>query len=439
MNALFLTHARPVLGKLLALTLLCLGFVSQALADVNYTNTTSTYVTLVYGEVVAATSGQVGPNYTTMIVGPGGNFTQKDWTSSHGTGTNYYFEAHSFFVSSVTPILRPTATISADSTVVKIGQSTTIHATFAGEYNGTRIVGNLGALLTSTDAQSTRSYTFTPTAGGNYGFSADANALYYPWKSYATVTVAVGDLPTVNSSPLPFSVPVGGTATFSGSFTMNDPTYSYSYQWQTSSTNTGPWSNVSNNSTFSGAQTSTLTIKNTPYSLNGTYYQLVATNPFGSKNTTGALLKVQITPATLPTAPVAGSAADGSGIIFSATATGIPAPTISWQYLPPSTSTWLDASTNSAFRITTTHPDSQTTTSQLYIYAVTTAENGAQFRVVTSNIGGTAQSAPVVLTVTPPAPPEPDVPAMPPWALGSMALALFACGRKMLFGKRKQA
>lgn len=94
---------------------------------------------------------------------------------------------------------QPSATISADSGSIYVGQSTGIHATYSADagdtLTGTAIEEPLGNAVTGTTALSTRNYTFTPSSSGTYTFHATAKSSQYPtWTSYQSTVVSVSSI-----------------------------------------------------------------------------------------------------------------------------------------------------------------------------------------------------------------------------------------------------
>ena len=79
-------------------------------------------------------------------------------------------------------------------------------------------------------------------------------------------------VPTVIINPAPSSVSVtcGGNTTIGFTAVGSFPVY----QWQTRSSSTSTWVNVSNNATFSGSTTSALSITNAGPTLNGNQLEL---------------------------------------------------------------------------------------------------------------------------------------------------------------------
>jgi hypothetical protein len=141
-------------------------------------------------------------------------------SDSTATPVKYVLQGNS---TTSTPPQVPTASISADSASIRMGQSTTIRATYAaGAYDalsGTSIDAPAGTVLAGADgmAQSFRTYNFTPSATGTYTFFARAFTPNFGWASYASTTV------TVLSAQYTLTVSVSGpgSANPSGTTTYN--------------------------------------------------------------------------------------------------------------------------------------------------------------------------------------------------------------------------
>lgn len=89
------------------------------------------------------------------------------------------------------------------------------------------------------------------------------------------------------------------------------------------------------------------------------------------------------------TQPASTSGALGSTVTLSATASGVPAPTVQWQTSAPRSSTWTDV------------PGATAATLDVRLTAST---DGARYRAVFTNASGSATTAAATLTVTPAAP-----------------------------------
>ncbi|KKW37842.1 MAG: hypothetical protein UY86_C0003G0064 [Candidatus Adlerbacteria bacterium GW2011_GWB1_54_7] len=102
---------------------------------------------------------------------------------------------------SCSAITAPTAIISSDSPTIHVGESTTIHANFqigqGDSFTGTNIDQPEGHGVGTGGTATQQTYTFAPTAGGDYTFYARAATANYGWQSYANATVHVISVPPV--------------------------------------------------------------------------------------------------------------------------------------------------------------------------------------------------------------------------------------------------
>lgn len=133
----------------------------------------------------------------------------------------------------------PTATITSSlGTSIKVGQSTTIHATFTPGANDTLSADNIDSPLgtglgASTNPDASKDITFAPSAAGSYSFYARAQTPYFPWATYNSVTVSAVMNPaptcTVSLSPSSYNAPGSATLTYSStnatSFYINSVGY----------------------------------------------------------------------------------------------------------------------------------------------------------------------------------------------------------------------
>jgi sugar lactone lactonase YvrE len=99
-----------------------------------------------------------------------------------------------------------------------------------------------------------------------------------------------------------------------------------SYQWQRQPAAGGSFSDLTNNSTYSGVTTSQLTVSGVTTAMNSDKFQVIVSNGFGSAATsTTSTLAVQLAP-TITSVTTASFIAGQSGQTFTVTATGLPAP-----------------------------------------------------------------------------------------------------------------
>ncbi len=194
----------------------------------------------------------------------------------------------------------------------------------------------------------------------------------------ANVSVAVGANPT-------FTVTVGGNPT---------PTI----QWERQAANTVGFAAISNNSTYSGVGTSTLTITNATLAMSGDQFRATVTNGVGSavSSTTPAVLTVQLAPSI--TSAASTTVAVNSPASFTFVATGSPAPTftvISGSFPP-----WASLSTAGALSGTPTN-----NTGSPFVFTVQAANGvgvaSTQSFTLTVQNGAVISTPPANATVTP--------------------------------------
>lgn len=218
-----------------------------------------------------------------------------------------------------------------------------------------------------------------------------------------STAVSTGGLLTINftpsftttgaSQPTGQSTSAGGNATFTATAVGNP---SPTYQWQISTSAGGSvFTNLANDSTYSGVTTNTLTITNVSSGLNNFRYQLIATNSAGTKTSAFAALTVGNSPPSITTDPSNQTVASGANAIFNVVAAGGPTPSIQWQ-----------VDTGGGFNnITNNSTYSGATTSTLTITGATTALSGNKYHAVATNgQGSPATSNFATLTVTAAAP-----------------------------------
>ena len=99
---------------------------------------------------------------------------------------------------------------------------------------------------------------------------------------------------------------------------------------------------------------------------------------------------VTVAPA-ITTSPTSQSIAVGAAVVFSAAASGTPAPGFQWQRLPSGSGTWIGVSDGGGY--------SGSATATLTINGVTVGMSGDQFRCVATNSAGSATSTAAALSV----------------------------------------
>ncbi len=181
----------------------------------NYGSSTTLHYSSVNADTFYINSiGYVGASGSTSV-GPAAT------TNYSGLVTDIYGATSSCPVTlTVTPPPAVSATISASSTSIQVGQSTGIHATFAAGSGDTLTHDNIDQPLgtgvgATTNPDAHKYYTFTPLSAGTYIFYARAQTSYFTsWTTYATTTVTVTEPPpTCDFSASPSSVIQGQTVT----------------------------------------------------------------------------------------------------------------------------------------------------------------------------------------------------------------------------------
>jgi hypothetical protein len=135
-----------------------------------------------------------------------------------------------------------------------------------------------------------------------------------PSQSITLFVVPVGtpQSPSVTTPPAAQTVTIGQAATFSVAVTaIPAPTY----QWQQQVAGSSTWTNLSDNSTFSGAATATLTVSSATAAMNGSAYRCVVANTIGTTTSADATMVVDSPMSVVTLAGLGGTngSADGTG------------------------------------------------------------------------------------------------------------------------------
>ena len=262
----------------------------------------------------------------------------------------------------------PTITTQPANQTVTVGQTATFTVVATGtaplsyqwQKSGTAISGATSA-----------SYTTPPTTSSDNGAKfvvVVSNSAGTVTSNAATLTVnASATMPTITTQPANQTVTLGQTATFTVVATGAAP---LSYQWQKSGT------------AISGATSATYTTPATTSSDNGAAFVVVVSNSAGSVTSNAATLTVNAsaTAPTITTQPANQTVTVGQTATFTVVATGTAPLSYQWQ----KGGTAISGATSASY----TTP------------ATTSADNGAQFAVVVSNVAGNVTSSIATLTVT---------------------------------------
>jgi Secretion system C-terminal sorting domain len=182
--------------------------------------------------------------------------------------------------------------------------------------------------------------------------------------------LANANCPTIYQQPSNQTVCAGSQAVFTAG--VSNAT---GYQWFIWNSSSGSWVALSNSSTYSGVTTATLTINNTPTSLNGAYYALSVGNQWCCSSTNSVNLCVTTCCPSIIQQPTNQTVCQGSQAIFSASvqnATGY-----QWYIWNSSTNSWVALSNNSTY--------SGVTTATLTISNTPTSLNGAYYALSVGN------------------------------------------------------
>jgi hypothetical protein len=141
--------------------------------------------------------------------------------------------------------------------------------------------------------------------------------------------------PSIVTQPASVLGVVGGNATFTATASGNP---SPSLLWEVSTDGGSSWSSTGNTS-------SSLSLTNLTYSMDGRIYHMVATNSQGTATTNDVFLSVDFPAPTITAQPASiGNATVGSSANFSVTATGLGTLSYQWQKSTDAGNTWADVS-----------------------------------------------------------------------------------------------
>ena len=213
--------------------------------------------------------------------------------------TTYFFGVDGFDADSGAVTVNLTFTASSPvitsqpaSQSVTTGNTATFSVTAAGSglsyqwsFNGSAVSGATGTSLTLSNVQ--------PSQAGNYA---------------VTVTSTTGST-TSSTATLAVLTPVADQTVTTGHAISFHAGTGGSFQWQISTNNGTSWSNLADNTTYSGATSATLTITNATSALNGARYRVLTTT--GSLVTTGSSFTLTVAPALVPNPT--GIVADSAG------------------------------------------------------------------------------------------------------------------------------
>jgi alpha-tubulin suppressor-like RCC1 family protein len=198
---------------------------------------------------------------------------------------------------------------------------------------------------------------------------------YGPGTSQQAASAETQKAPAVTKQPVAKTIEEGQSATFeSAASGVPAP----SVQWERSTNGASTWSPIL------GATSPTLTVTGALTSESGYEFRAVFKNTLGEATSKAATLTVRRAPA-VTLQPVGTTVEEGQSASFEAAASGVPAPTVAWEFSADGGASWSAASGG-----TSTH---------LTVSSTKTSYNGREYRATFKNAAGTATSAPATLTV----------------------------------------
>jgi autotransporter-associated beta strand protein len=213
---------------------------------------------------------------------------------------------------------------------------------------------------------------FNDLSGGST-FSVNGQVFTISYAS-GSVVLTAGVAPTITTSPANQTLIAGGVATFSAAGTgLPAPTI----QWEVSTNNGVSFSPLSNNTTYSGVNTGTLTVSNVTAAMNGYRYQAYLSNIVATVPSGAAALTVDSAPSVTTEPPPATTIDVGQSTSFTVAATGNPAPTVQWQVSTDDGATFTNVTDGGVY--------SGSGTNTLSISNATASLNGDLYQAVFTN------------------------------------------------------
>ncbi|MFN0011579.1 MAG: immunoglobulin domain-containing protein [Phycisphaerales bacterium] len=187
--------------------------------------------------------------------------------------------------------------------------------------NGGAISGATGPTLTITGAQAANAGSYDCLVSNNI-----TTELAIAAAASAAVALTVDAPPTINTHPSNTTVTMGNNAQFtvaaSGAGTLT-------FQWRRGLTNLTNGA-TGNGSTIAGATTATLMVNSAQLADAGNNYNCLVSNTAGGTASNNATLTVNVAP-TFTQQPSNSSVSQGQTAMFTAAASGTPAPTLQWR------------------------------------------------------------------------------------------------------------
>ena len=276
----------------------------------------------------------------------------------------------------------PSVTQAPANVTVEEGQSATFEAKATGvpaptvQWEISTNAGSSWAPLAGATADQLTIADAKPSESGDDFRAVFTNAAGKVTTKLATLTVRRA--PEVTQQPVGVTVEEGQSAVFEAA-ASGSPTPTV--QWEVSTNQGGTWFQVG------GATSDRFTLADAKASQSGWEYRAAFTNAAGTVSSQAATLTVYQAP-VVTEQPASQVVEEGHSAVFSAAASGVPAPTVQWQLSTNHGATWSDLE--------------GATTDQLTVPEVTPAQDGYEYRAVFANVAGEATSNAASLAVEKP-------------------------------------
>jgi len=343
-------------------------------------------------------SGATSVNYTfTPTAAQSGSLYRAVFTNTAGTVAT---TAATLTVNTGTA---PVVTTNPSSQIVSAGQSVSFTAAATGTPTPTVQwqVSTNGVTYNNISGATSPTYSFTATTAqsGDLYRAVFTNSAGTVTTTAATLTVNTGTAPVVTTNPNSPTVNAGMPVSFTAAATGTPmPTA----QWQVSSDGGVTYTNIAGSSQTTippsltvatgesitiaaGATSSTYTFSATAAE-SGYLYRVVFTSVDGSTmTTTPGRLTVNSAP-VVTTGPTSQTVKAGQSVTFTAVATGRPAPSVQWQVMTSSGTSYVNI---------------LGATSTTYTFTASAAQSGNSYRAVFTNALGQTDTNPATLTINP--------------------------------------
>jgi hypothetical protein len=324
--------------------------------------------------VASTTVAETGDEYRAMF------------TNEAGTATS--------MAATLTVDAAPVVTSNPASQGVKVGESAMFTAAASGtpapsvQWQESTDFGSTWTDDTTDLGNTTDTLTVLPTTVAESGHEYRAvftNVVETVTSESATLTVfekpVVLVAPVVTSNPVDQTVLAGEGAAFTAAASG---TPAPSVQWQVSTDGGSTWAD---DTTDAGNTTGTLAVLHATVAESGREYRAVFTNVVETVTSAAATLTVDAAP-VVTSNPASQGVKVGESAMFTAAASGTPAPSVQWQVSIDGGSTWANDTM-----------DAGNTTGTLTVLPTTVAESGHEYRAVFANVVETVTSEPATLTV----------------------------------------